>query len=192
MARRPNDKPPKGAQSRALIAEQAARYIAEHGIRDYGLAKRKAARLLGLPEGHALPSNEEVDLALIERQSLYEPEEQAALLARLRGEALEVMRIFERFQPVLTGAVASGAVSEHSELELEIEAESSKDFEQFLVNRNIEFKVRDKGGQMAYLIYAEPADILVRLPTKGSRHAQPGHRTQMSAAQLRQLVEVAK
>jgi hypothetical protein len=191
MARRFFDNSFKTAQMRALIAEAAARFIAEHGIRDYGLAKRKAARHLDLPEGHSLPSNEEVDQALIARQNLYDPAEQAALLLRLRNQALEVMEIFEHFHPVLTGPVASGAVSEHSNVELDIQTESSKEFEQFLVNRGIEFKIQDRAGQMGYLIFAEPADVLVRLPIRDGHGGQAGHRPQMTIKQLRKLTEAA-
>lgn len=179
------------SHNRARIADLAARFIAEHGIRDYALAKRKAARSLGLPEGHGLPSNEEVDAALIYRQSLYEPEEQAALLLALRQQALAVMRVFEAFAPVLTGTVASGAVSEHSLIELEISTDSSKDFEQFLVNRNIEFKIQDKGGRMAYLIYAEPTDVMVRIvPSEGHYAAAGGTRPRLSRQQLEKLMSL--
>jgi len=31
------------------------------------------------------------------------------------------------------------------------------------VNEDIEFKILDRHGQMAYLIYAQPADVVVRL-----------------------------
>lgn len=177
----------RARNARARIADLAAQFIAEHGIQDYSLAKRKAARHLGLPEGQGLPSNEEVDAALIQRQDLYEPEEQAELLARLRAQALAVMRVFARFSPVLTGAVATGAVSEHSLIELEIAADSSKDFEQFLVNQGIEFKVQDRGVRMAYLIYAEPADVQVRLVAEDNRHAQNNGRPRLGLRQLEKL-----
>jgi hypothetical protein len=192
MAKRFHDHSLKTAQTRALIADLAARLIAEHGIRDYSLAKRKAARQLGLPEGHGLPSNEEIDLALIDRQNLYEPAEQSVRLAQLRGEALEVMQVFTRFNPILTGAIASGAVSEHSVVELDIQVESSKDFEQFLVNEGIDFKILDRGGQMAYLIYAEPADVMVRLPTQEHRHAHTGYRPQLNIKQLSKLIQTSE
>ncbi|MEW5771028.1 MAG: hypothetical protein AB1831_11785 [Pseudomonadota bacterium] len=182
---------PPGRHRRARIADLAARLMVEHGIRDYALAKRKAARQLDLPEGFALPSNEEVDQALIERQNLYEPVEQTVMLRALREEALEVMQVFERFQPVLTGAVASGAVSEHCPVELDIQADSSKDFEQLLVNQDIEFKVMDRGGQMAYLIYAEPADVIVRMAGREARHTQNGYRPQLSLKQLRKIMDNA-
>jgi hypothetical protein len=188
MAKHPDDNSLKTAQTRAHIADLAARFIVEHGLTDYGSAKRKAARHLNLPDGHSLPSNDEVVQALIGRQNLYEPVEQAALLARLRQEALEVMHIFERFQPILSGAIASGAVSEHSNIELAIQADSSKDFEQFLVNLNIEFKIQDRGGEMAYLIYAEPADVLVSLPERNARHTHAEHRPQLNIKQLGKLL----
>ncbi|MDP2787829.1 MAG: hypothetical protein Q8O79_07120 [Pseudomonadota bacterium] len=179
-------------QNRSRIAELAARLIAEHGIQDYALAKRKAARSLGLPDGRGLPSNEEVDAALIDRQSLYEPEAQAALLLALRQQALAVMRVFGHFSPSLTGMVASGAVSEHSLIELDINADSSKDFEQYLVNQSIEFKVQDKGGRMAYLIYSEPTDVLVRISPGDGHHAASGARMKLSLPQLEKLLPLAK
>ncbi len=178
----------RAAQARAQVAELAARLMAEHGLRDYATAKRKAARQLGLPETHGMPSNEEVDAALLERQALFEPEEQVAVLARLRRQAMEVMRVFERFRPMLTGGVASGSVSEHSLIELDIAQDDSKDFEQFLVNRGIAYKVQDRADRMAYLIYAEPADILVRMVLQDARH---GHAPHLSLDRLNKLLAPA-
>ncbi len=177
----------RSRHARARIADLAAQYISEHGIQDYNLAKRKAARHLGIPDAQGLPSNEEVDSALIQRQDLYDPEEQATILAALREQAIAVMRVFHRFAPSLTGAVAIGAVSEHSLIELEITADSSKDFEQFLVNQGIEFKIQDRGGRMAYLLYAEPADVQVRLISAENHFAQNGTRPRLSLAQLAKL-----
>jgi hypothetical protein len=179
-------------QARARIADLAARFISEHGIRDYSHAKRKAARQLGLPDGQGLPSNEEVDAALIQRQDLYEPDEQAAILAALREQAIAVMRVFQRFAPTLTGAVATGAVSEHSLIELEISADSSKDFEQHLFNQGIEFKIQDRGGRMAYLLFAEPTDVQVRLISAENHHTQSGGRPRFTLTQLEKLANSGK
>ncbi len=182
--------PPRDTYSRharARIADLAAQFISEHGILDYNLAKRKAARQLGLPEGQSLPSNEEVDFALIQRRDLYESEELDAILAALREQAIAVMRVFQRFSPTLTGAVASGAVSEHSLIELEISADSSKDFEQYLFNQGIEFKIQDRGGRMAYLLYAEPTDVQVRLISAENHHTQSGGRPRFTLTQLERL-----
>lgn len=172
-------------RTRLRVAEAAARLMAEHGIQDYGLAKRKAVRQLGLSDGSALPSNDEVDLALVERQDLFDRDEQSQQLRALRQEALEVMDVFSRFEPMLIGAVATGAVSEHSQIELEIALENSKEFEQFLVNQAIEFKIRDRGTSQGYLIYAEPVDVVVRLSSLDTRRASASQRARLSAGQLR-------
>lgn len=175
----------RAPRTRAQVAELAARLMAEHGLRDYAVAKRKAARQLGVPEGQGMPSNEEIDAALAERQALFQPEEQASLLADMRTQAREVMRAFARFEPTLTGGVASGAVSEHSLIELEVAEDNSKDFEQFLVNREIAHKIQDRADHKAYLIYSEPADILVRLVTRDMRHA---HAPRLSLERLEKLL----
>lgn len=179
----------RSRRDRAHIAELAARFLAEHGIRDYALAKRKAARQLGLPDGYGMPSNEEVDAALMQRRDLYAPEELTGTLAALRAQALAVMRVFQRFDPVLSGAVASGAVSEHSLIELDIAEENSKDFEQFLLNQGIEFKVRDQAGRQAYLVYAEPADVWVRLLPAENHSTSGSARARITLARLEKLVE---
>ena len=45
---------------RSRIAYLAARLMAEDGIEDYALAKRKAARQAGMPDTRELPTNYEV------------------------------------------------------------------------------------------------------------------------------------
>jgi broad specificity phosphatase PhoE len=74
----PRRKPTASASSHArrAIASAAARLMAEHGIADYGMAKRKAARSLGVGEGEALPTNEEIEAELRAWQSLYQEDEQ--------------------------------------------------------------------------------------------------------------------
>lgn len=175
----------RAVHARALVADLAARLMVENGLHDYAVAKRKAARQLGVSESHGMPSNEEIDAALSERQALFEPDAQASLLAGLREQARAVMREFARFAPTLTGAAVSGAVSEHSLIELEIAEDASKDFEQFLVNREIPYKVQDRAGRMAYLIYAEPADVQVRMVSQDTRH---NHASRLSLERLEKLL----
>ncbi|HSU44018.1 MAG TPA: hypothetical protein VLN42_07340, partial [Casimicrobiaceae bacterium] len=66
MHRPRRDREPQGrdAQDRARIADLAALLIAEHGLADWSLAKRKAARQLMLPERTTLPGDDEIELAL--------------------------------------------------------------------------------------------------------------------------------
>lgn len=180
------------AQMRVRIAQLAAQLIAEHAIRDYGLAKRKAARQLGAPDSHSLPSNEEVDLALADYHAIFSASTHAADMQRLREHALAVMEVLARFEPHLTGSVASGLASRNVDINLEIYADSSKDFEQFLLNAGIEFKAVERNGRSSYQLYSEPADIWVHMRPVSSEYAQSHSRDalprHLTLVQLRQVL----
>ena len=47
-------------RARLVVAQEAARLIVDQGIRDYGLAKKKAAQRLGMSTRGSLPGNSEV------------------------------------------------------------------------------------------------------------------------------------
>lgn len=180
---------------RLRIAQVAAQLMAEHGIRDYALAKRKAARQLGAADSHSLPGNDEIEAALRAYQALYNADEHRETLQALRHQALEVLRALERFAPVLVGSVLSGAASRHSDIEVEVYADSSKDFEQYLLNEGIDFKVKDKAGNSLYLLYSDPADVWVRVLPEEHRHANGRLRQdgpcRATAKQLAQLLDDA-
>jgi hypothetical protein len=128
---------------RQRIAAAAARLMAEDGIDDFALAKRKAARQLGAPETEALPTNDEVEAELEAYRSLYQADEHPELLAELRRIALDAMRAFERFSPYLTGPVLKGTAGPYAEIELQLFPESPKDVEIFLLEQHITFSTRE-------------------------------------------------
>ena len=128
---------------RQRIAAAAARLMAEDGIDDFALAKRKAARQLGAPETEALPTNDEVEAELEAYRALYQADEHPELLAELRRIALDAMRAFERFSPYLTGPVLKGTAGPYAEIELQLFPESPKDVEIFLLEQHIPFSTRE-------------------------------------------------
>lgn len=129
-------RPSTGA--RASIASAAARLMAEDGITDYHLAKKKAARQLGLPEHTAFPDNAEVEAELHAYRSLYQGEDHEEMLAALRQTALDVMELLAPFNPYLTGSVLDGTAGEHSTIDILLFADSAKEVEIFLLNRGID------------------------------------------------------
>jgi hypothetical protein len=135
MSRRNN----RQAGMRARIAAAAARLMAEDGIDDFALAKRKAARQLGAPETESLPTNDEIEAELRAYRALYQAEDHAQILAELRTAALEIMRALEEFSPYLTGPVLTGVAGAYSEIDLQLFPDSAKDVEMYLLNRNIPF-----------------------------------------------------
>ncbi len=124
---------------RAAIAAAAARIMAEGGIDNFALAKRKAARQLGATEKQALPGNEEIEAELRAYLELYQADEHPDRIRELRRIALAVMQELEAFTPYLTGPVLKGIAGPYSGIELQLFPDSGKDVEIFLLNRNIPF-----------------------------------------------------
>ena len=131
------------AAMRARIAAAAARIMAEDGVDDFALAKRRAARQLGAPDSQALPGNDEIESELRAYRGLYQAEEHADRIAALRRLALEAMRALERFKPYLTGPVLAGIAGPYAEIDLQLFPDSAKDVEVFLLERNVAFRTQE-------------------------------------------------
>ncbi len=130
---------PRQKGMRAAIAAAAARIMAESGIDNFALAKRKAARQLGATEKQALPGNEEIETELRVYLDLYQADEHPDRIRELRRIALSMMRELEEFSPYLTGPVLKGIAGPYADIELQLFPDSGKDVEIFLLNRNISF-----------------------------------------------------
>jgi hypothetical protein len=128
---------------RARIAAAAARIMAEDGIDDFALAKRKAARRLGAPDTEALPANDEIEAELRAYRSLYQSKEHPERIEGLRRSALQAMRLLEHFNPYLTGPVLAGTAGPYAEIELQLFPESVKEVEIFLLDRDIAYSTSE-------------------------------------------------
>src|SRR5678815_3877515 len=107
----------RGQGMRERIAAAAARIMAEDGIDNFALAKRKAARSLGAPASEALPANDEIEAELHAYLALYQAEEHPQRIAELRAAALEAMRALKIFHPYLTGPVLKGIAGPYAAIE---------------------------------------------------------------------------
>jgi hypothetical protein len=143
----PNNQSPEFEQLRAEIAAAAARMIAEDGA-DYGTAKQKAARqILGNTRvrGDILPDNAQIEDEVRQYNELFFSDTQPARLHHLRTLSLGLMEELAQFNPYLTGAVLNGTAGVHSDIHLQLFAESPKDVEIYLLNKNISFDVSETG-----------------------------------------------
>ncbi|HSH53983.1 MAG TPA: hypothetical protein VK967_03055 [Methylotenera sp.] len=131
-------------QLRQLIAQQAARMMAEDGISDFAYAKKKAGRQVGAIDNSVLPSNAEIEEELKLYNALYLSDEQPENLRDLRKNALFTMQMLERFNPYLTGSVLDGTAGLGSETHIHLFADSLKDLEMFLLNQDIPFETNEK------------------------------------------------
>lgn len=125
---------------RARIAHLAARLMAEDGIEDYALAKRKAARQAGMPETRDLPGNDEIDLALRTYREIYHPDEQRERLRELRAVAVRAMRQLAQFNPHLTGSVLNGNAGRYADVNLQLFTDNVKAVEHYLIDRGIPYR----------------------------------------------------
>jgi hypothetical protein len=126
-------------RQRQLIANAAARLMAESGLADPSLAKRKAALGLGLPDNVALPDNAEVEAELRLYQRLFQDEEQLERIGELRRLARDVMTRLQAFHPYLVGSVLDGSAGRHAEIDIQLFTDSAKDVEIFLLNQRIDY-----------------------------------------------------
>jgi len=133
----------KSTQMRARIAAAAARLMAEDGLEDYALAKRKAARQLGASDTQSLPGNDEVEAELVAYQALYQGEEQGDPIVELRAIAVEAMRALSDFKPYLTGSVLRGTAGRYADIDLQLFTDDAKGPTLYFLNRDIPFDVSE-------------------------------------------------
>lgn len=129
------------SSARAEITVTAARLVAEDGL-EYGPAKRRAARLLGLGSRVALPDNEAIDDALRIYIEEFLSDTQPAELLALRTLALQWMRRLERFRPYLMGAVWHGTATRHSDIHIELFCDDPKSAELALIDQRVDYAQR--------------------------------------------------
>ena len=168
-------------QMRVRIAQEAARLMAEQGITDFYVAKRKAARHLGAPDTRNMPRNAEVEEALASYHRLFHASEQAGHLAELRTSATRAMHFLEEFSPRLVGSVLSGTAGPHSDINLHLFADTPEHVAMFLMEQKIPYDSKLKrfklGGDeiQEFPVFGfragEHAVELTVFPSEGRREA---------------------
>jgi hypothetical protein len=146
MARRA---PTRSDHLRSAVAQEAARLMAEHGIQDYFIAKRKAAERYGVFDGAFLPKNTEIEAALMSHQRLFGGANHERSLQEQRRVALEAMRLLEKFEPRLVGAVLTGSATEYTDIQLHVFSDSAEAVTMHLLDRRYEYEVFERRMRMA-------------------------------------------
>ena len=134
----------KDLHMRQRLAQEAARIILESGLHDFRHAKRKAAERLDASDTRNLPTNVEIEQALVEYQRLFMADTHAQHLKHLRQTALEAMNFFSEFSPRLAGPVASGSADAHSAISLHLIADSQEAIDMKLIDHHIPFELIEK------------------------------------------------
>jgi len=122
------------------LAREAARIIAQGLTLDYQSAKQKARHNLALPAQTPLPSNHEIEVALLDYQGLFAGAQTRCRLRELRSAALRAMQELAGFKPRLTGAVLRGSVDSASVVCLHLFAETIEEVGYFLLDCEIPYR----------------------------------------------------
>ena len=127
------------------IAATAARLVVEEGL-EYGPAKRRALRELGLPARQALPDNETLENEVIDYVQLFCADSQPQELLALRRLALVWMQRLQEFRPHLSGAVWRGTATRLSDIYIQLFCDDSKQAELALLDKQVRFDVSAVSG----------------------------------------------
>jgi hypothetical protein len=120
------------------IAATAARMVVEEGL-EYGPAKRRAVKQLGLPSRSALPDNALVEDEVRDYIALFCADTQPAELRALRELALVWMDRLQAFRPYLSGAVWHGTATRLSDVYLQLFCDDSKSAEIALIDHGVQY-----------------------------------------------------
>ncbi len=190
-------------ERRHRLAHEAARLMAEGGIRDFHQAKLKAAERLGIHDDASLPRNREIEDALRQYQRLFQGETQAAGLRQRREAALRALEFFSAFNARLIGPVLDGTTDTHSPVSLHVYTDDADAVSRLLEDSRIPAELRTRRVRLdrersedfpVWVFTAEdlsfdltvlPEDALRQAPLSGV-DGKPMKRA--SVAQLRQLL----
>jgi hypothetical protein len=143
------------------IAATAARMVVEEGL-EYGAAKRRAAKQLGVSARSALPGNDQLDAAVQEYIALFCADTQPQELQALRELALEWMERLALFRPHVGGAVWHGTATRRSDIYLQLFCDDPKSAEIALIDGGVRFDARSVPGLHGEMVDALSVHALCR------------------------------
>jgi len=136
------------------IAASAAQCVVEEGL-EYGPAKRRALKVLGLPPKTPLPNNDQVEAQVREYIDIFCADTQSVELLALRQHALMWMTRLAAYRPYLSGAVWHGTATRLSDIYLQLFCDDAKSTEIELINQGVDFEARTVNG-----LHGEPVEAL--------------------------------
>ena len=131
-------------ERRHRLAHEAARLMAESGIRDFHQAKLKAAERLGIADDASLPRNREIEDALREYQRLFRGDAHAQGLRHRREAALRALAFFADFDARLVGPVLEGTADAHSPVALHLYTDDAEAVPRFLEDHLVPAELRTR------------------------------------------------
>lgn len=189
------------AHMRQRLAQQAAQILLDSGTRDFHQAKQKAAQQLGATDTKSLPSNHEIESALIEYQRIFRANTQPEELKRLRNIAIEAMKFLHDFNPRLVGSVLSGTADAHSVIRLHLFAETVESVGFYLLDNQIPHKLSQRHLKIGadqyenfsaynFIVDDTPVELVIFLPKQRQIPLSPVDGKPMKRADLSEVLKI--
>jgi hypothetical protein len=121
------------------IAIAAARLVVDEGL-EYGPAKKRALKQLGLPTRTELPDNRLLEQAVREHIELFCADTQPGELRALRELAMRWMERLAEFRPHIGGAVWHGTATRLSDIYLQLFCDDPKSAEIRLIDQGVDYQ----------------------------------------------------
>ena len=136
------------------IAQAAASLVVDEGL-EFGPAKRRAIKQLGLPSRTPLPGNDLVEQAVREHIALFCEATQPDELRVLRQLAVVWMERMHAFRPYLCGAVWHGTATRLSDIYVQLFCDDSKSAEIALIDHHVDYEPQTVQG-----LHGRPVEAL--------------------------------
>jgi hypothetical protein len=127
------------------LLSTAARLVVEEGL-EYGAAKKRAIKQLGLPGRTALPDNDALEDAVRDYIEIFCADTQPGELLALRELALTWMERLPEFRPHMAGSVWHGTATRLSDIYIQLFCDDPKSAEIALLNHNVRYEAREVTG----------------------------------------------
>jgi hypothetical protein len=127
------------------ISAVAAGLVVDEGL-EYGPAKRRAVKQMGLPPRTPLPGNDEIEEAVLAHIALFCADTQPGELLALRQLAELWMARMAEFRPYLGGSVWHGSATRLSDIYIQLFCDDSKSAEISLIDHKVDYVPRTVTG----------------------------------------------
>ncbi len=135
------------------IAIAAAALVVDEGL-EYGPAKQRAAKSLGLPPRTPMPDNNLLEAAVREHIAIFHADTQPTELLALRELALVWMDRLVAYRPHIGGAVWHGTATRHSDVYLQLFCDDPKALEIELINQGVDYDATQVTGLHGHVVEA--------------------------------------
>jgi len=127
------------------ISSVAARLVVEEGL-EYGPAKHRAIKQLGLSTRTPMPGNDEIEDAVADYISVFCQDTQPGELMALRQLAVVWMERMAEFSPHLGGSVWHGTATRLSDIYIQLFCDDCKSAEISLIDHRVKYVPRTVTG----------------------------------------------